>query len=121
MKFKILMLSVFMGLSVSIHANADTGSENIDTQQCIIQGFVNLTMSGDVRSGNISGEAGGVYVNFFVNSGYIDGFISGTNVNLQIRNDFGTQYSISGWINRTYVNWQGYDKRWNLYQDCIPQ
>ena len=89
---------------------------------CLAEGFYNLSLQGTVDSGQVWGNIGNEFVSWQVWSRWINGRLGSQQIQLNL-NSFGSSATISGWIGRTYINWMGTGSgqqlHWSGYQSCI--
>lgn len=95
-------------------------TREIITIPCFLEGQVNLRLSGDDRSGWISGWIGNENVHLNVSFGRASGWIKNEHVSLYMDKYMRDSYTLSGHIRGSYVNWRSFGNYWNDWEQCIP-
>ncbi len=87
---------------------------------CLLQGMYRLILTGSFTSGTLSGSIGSKNIQWPVSGGRILTALDGHPVNLEVKEfDFGSQ-EITGFINGTYVIFQGQNGKFNGGVACVP-
>jgi hypothetical protein len=90
------------------------------TVSCFMEGSINLNMSGNGSSGFISGYVGNQYLSLNVFSNQASGSVNGEYISLNLNESGYQNYSLSGWIRNTYVQWNSNGASgFYGYQSCI--
>jgi len=110
-------LLVLPFLLILFHGKAQA-AEKPTNEDCFLEGFVNLHLSGSDHSGWLSGWIGSESVNFNVFVDRASGWIKGRYIQLDLSQS-GSMLNATGWINSTYVRWSGFNGSINTYQSCI--
>jgi hypothetical protein len=92
------------------------------TIQCVLQGNISLSLSGTLQNGTLNGFIGQDSVFLNVMNGQASGMIDGQYVNLTLSQLGGSDdYQVTGFIESTYIQWQGFGSMVTGNQACIPQ
>jgi len=91
-------------------------------QQCFVDGSIRLHLSGDEQHGNLDGYFGRESVYLQVYSGRVSGWYKNRHIDLDIRKEYGNNFTISGPLGRSYIRWSSYGGgSFNDYAYCIQE
>jgi hypothetical protein len=116
---RFALLAVLAIFTVGLAATASQAREP-ETNSCIVEGNVNLTINGSDQFGSISGWIG--QTNFYgrISMGRVDGNLGAINfMNLFIDSVNRQDFQLSGWIGNTYVSWRSFGTWFNSGYVCL--
>ena len=117
---RFVLLAVLAIFAAGIADAPSAQAQPPATNSCIVEGNVNLTITGSDRVGSISGWIG--QTNFYgrISMGRVDGNIGAINfMNLFIDSVSREDFQLSGWIGSTYVSWRSFGGWINAGYVCL--
>src|SRR3989338_5972339 len=83
-----------------------------EARDCIAEGFYDATLTGDHFNARLWGRVGMQMIDWRVSLGWVDGMLNGRSIRLRLEDYDPQRPVIEGWIERTYIRWQGQGNHW---------